>query len=79
MGQNMGHFGPVSFGCGRFVAMSRKIWKAAELEQLSPAEQDKLFEASIVRDLSEVPDEFLERIRSRANDRITEVESPGRS
>jgi hypothetical protein len=58
---------------------TRKIWTAAELEQMSPAEQDKVFEASIVRDLAEVPDEFLERLRSRANERITKLESPGQS
>lgn len=59
--------------------MVRKIWKAAELEQMTPAEQDRAFEASIVRDLAEVPDEFLDRIRSRANERIAELETPGRS
>ena len=46
---------------------------------MTPAEQDAVFEASIVRDLAEVPEEFLERVRSRANDRITELETPGRS
>ncbi len=59
--------------------MARKIWTAAELEQMTPSEQDTIFRASIVRDLAEVPDEFLERIRSRANERITELETPGRS
>ncbi len=59
--------------------MARKIWTAAELEQMTPAEQDAVFEASIVRDLAEVPDGFLDRIRSRANDRITRLETPGRS
>ncbi len=59
--------------------MAPKIWTAAELEQMTPAEQDAVFQASIVRDLAEVPDEFLERIRSRANERITELETPGRS
>ncbi len=59
--------------------MARKIWTAAELEQMTPAEQDAVFEASIVRDLAEVPEEFLERVRSRANDRISELETPGRS
>ncbi len=57
--------------------MAHKIWKAAELEQLTPAEQDSIFQASIVSDLAEVPEEFLARVRSRANERITELESPG--
>ena len=48
-----------------------RVATAAELEQMTPAEQDAIFEASIVRDLTEVPEEFLERVRSRANDRIT--------
>lgn len=46
-----------------FVA--RKIWTVAEFEKLTPAEQDAEFQASIVTDLSEVPPEFLDRIRSR--------------
>ena len=32
---------------------------------MSPAEQDDLFEASIVTDLDEVPAEFLARVRAR--------------
>ena len=32
-----------------------------------------------VTPLAEVPDEFLERIRARANQRITELETPGQS
>ena len=45
-----------------FVA--RKTWTAAEFEKLTPAEQDAEFQASIVTDLSEVPPEFLDRVRS---------------
>ncbi len=43
---------------------------AAELERLSPAEQDAVFQASIVRDLSLVPPDFLARIRERAAEHI---------
>jgi hypothetical protein len=39
---------------------------AAELERLTPAEQDAVFQASIVRDLSLVPPDFLALIRERA-------------
>ena len=46
-----------------FVA--RNIWTAEELEKLTPAEKDAEFQASIVTDLSEVPPEYLERVRSR--------------
>lgn len=60
----------------RYVGdMSRKIWKAAEIEKMTPAEQDRLFEASIVSDFDEVPAEFLERVRARASERINELES----
>ena len=51
--------------------MQRKLWTAAELEQLSPAEQDALFEASIVHNLDDVPAEFLDRIRRRVETRST--------
>lgn len=45
--------------------VTRKNWTAAEFEKLTPAEQDAEFQASIVTDLSEVPPEFLDRVRSR--------------
>ena len=41
--------------------MSDKVWSAAELERLSPAEQDAIFAASIVRDLNDVPSAFIDR------------------
>ncbi|MCY3861039.1 MAG: hypothetical protein OXG67_03595 [bacterium] len=47
--------------------MAQKAWTAAEFKKLSPAEQDAVFQASIVSDLSEVPPEFLDRVRSRAH------------
>jgi len=37
--------------------MAQRVWSAAELEQLSPAEQDAIFTAGIVRDLADVPPE----------------------
>lgn len=45
--------------------MSQKIWTAQELEQMTPAERQDLFDKSIVRDLDEVPTEFLDRIRAK--------------
>lgn len=56
--------------------MPQKVWTAAELEQLSPAEQDAIFEAGIVRDLSVVPPAFLARVRRRLDEHIANVESP---
>jgi hypothetical protein len=50
--------------------VSRKVWTAAELEKLSPAEQDDLFSASIVTDLDDVPPEFVARVRARVQARI---------
>jgi hypothetical protein len=50
--------------------VAHKVWTAAELERMTPAEQDKIFESSVVNDLDEVPAEFLNRIRSRVAQRI---------
>jgi len=57
--------------------MAQRVWTAAELEQLSPAEQDAIFAAGIVRDLAGVPPEFLARVRARLDDHIARTESPG--
>ena len=56
--------------------MPGKVQTAEELEQMSPAEQDAVFEASIVMDLDDVPREFLERVRSRVEDRIARIDTP---
>jgi hypothetical protein len=48
---------------------------AAELEQMTPAEQQAVFDASVVSDLSEVPPEFLSRVRSRLEQHIDQTES----
>jgi hypothetical protein len=58
--------------------MLRKVWTAAELEEMTPAEVDALFEASIVRDLDDVPPEFLARVRARVQGRIEAEESSKR-
>lgn len=50
--------------------MAEKFWTAEEFEALSPAEQDAVFEQSIVTDLPSVPEEFLARVRARVEDRI---------
>ena len=45
--------------------MNQKIWTAAELDAMTPAERQRIFDDSIVWDLSEVPEEFLNRVRAK--------------
>ena len=47
-----------------------KIWTAKELAALSPAEQDALFEASIITDLADAPPDLITRVRERVQARI---------
>jgi hypothetical protein len=42
-----------------------KLWTAAELEQLSPDERDRIIKAGTITDLSQVPAEFLARARAK--------------
>ena len=56
--------------------MSAKTWTAAEVERMTPSDQDALFEASIVRDLSEVDPAFLARVTERIEQRISRTETP---
>ncbi|MFA5883775.1 MAG: hypothetical protein WDA60_07985 [Acidimicrobiia bacterium] len=55
--------------------MADKVWTAAELERLSPAEQDALFDAGLVTDLDAVPPEFVARVRQRVQERIDSTEA----
>jgi len=57
--------------------MAEKVWTADELERLGPAEQDAVFDASVVNDLAAVPPEFVERVRRRAEERIAQRDLPG--
>lgn len=56
--------------------IAQKVWTAAELKPLSPAEQDAIFAAGIVRDLANVPAEFIARVRTRLEEHIASTESP---
>ena len=56
--------------------MAHKVWTAQELERLSPAEQDAIFESSIVTDLDQVPAAFLDRVRARLEVRIARRDLP---
>lgn len=60
---------------GYAPTMASKIWTAAELEQMSPAERKAIFDASIVKDLADAPPEFVARVRSRVERIIAESES----
>jgi hypothetical protein len=53
--------------------MERKIWTAAELEKMTPAERREISRASEVSDLSEFP-ELVEKARSFVLDRIAAEE-----
>jgi hypothetical protein len=46
--------------------MAEKIWTAAELEKMTPAERREISRAAEVTDLSTVDPEFLERARASA-------------
>jgi hypothetical protein len=50
--------------------MAPHVWVANQLREMSPAEQDAVFEASVVTDLDVVPTDFLARIRARLIERI---------
>lgn len=52
------------------LPVAQRVWTAAEFERLSPAEQDAIFAAAIVRDLADVPPAFLARVRARFDDHI---------
>lgn len=56
--------------------MARKVWTAAELEKMSPAEQDDVFNSNVVDDLNDVTPEFLARVKARLSERVAGIESP---
>ena len=43
---------------------------------MTPAEQDAIFDASVVRNLNDVPEEFLARVRARFEAHLAGTESP---
>ena len=56
--------------------MEKKIWKAAELEKMTPAERRKISRAAEITDLSKVPPEMLERARESARRHMATNEQP---
>jgi len=55
--------------------MARKVWTAAELDELSAAERRRIFDENLVLDLDDVPPEFVERVRSRTAERISTTDT----
>ena len=62
--------------CATIVRMPGKVRTAEELEQMSPAEQDAAFASSTVTDLDDVSREFVQRVRSRVEDRNARIDTP---
>jgi hypothetical protein len=58
--------------------VARKVWTAEELERLTPAEQNALFDASVVTDLDQVPAAFLDQVRARAEQCLVPGDTPPR-
>jgi len=44
---------------------SDRTWTAAELELLTPDERDRVLKDGMVMDLSELPDDYVARIRAK--------------
>ncbi len=56
--------------------MAQKIWTAEELERMTPAEQDAIFDASVAESLDDVPKEFLAKVRARFEAHLAGSGSP---
>jgi hypothetical protein len=56
------------------MQVSARIWTAAELEQMTPAQRRSRFESSIVTDLDQAPAELVARTRARV---ATMIEAEG--
>ena len=55
--------------------LGRPVITAAELDEMTPQQRRAVFDVSIVRDLSQLPAEYLARLRARAELRIAEREA----
>lgn len=54
--------------------MEQKVWTAAELDAMSPAERKRIFDESIIWDLDDAPAELIARARGKVEQRIAETE-----
>ena len=52
-----------------------RVWTATELLKLTPLEQAAALEASVVRDLEQLPPELLARACARIGQRIAQADS----
>lgn len=59
----------------RLASMGVKLWTAAELENLTPAERHKLFEARVITDLEQAPPALVARARARVEQLIAEAQT----
>ena len=55
--------------------MDKKIWTAAELEKMTPAERHELSKASVVRDLNDAPQHLVEKARQFVEARVAAEET----
>lgn len=54
--------------------MGRKIWTAAELDEMTPAARKKIFDESIIWHLDDAPAELVDRARAKVLKHIAEAE-----
>lgn len=54
--------------------MADKIWTAAELEKMTPAERRRISEDSIVRNLEDAPQHLVDSARTFIEERIAPEE-----
>ena len=57
--------------------MAPKVWTVQELETMTPAVQDAIFRASIVRNLDDAPQSFLTKVRLRFEGHLEGNETNG--
>ena len=56
------------------VMTDERVWTAAELEQLTPDERDRIVKEGMATDLSELPSDFLARARAKGRALLEERE-----
>ena len=59
--------------------MRGESWSVEQWAAMSAAEQDAVFQASVVTDLSQVPPDYLAEVRAQFEARIAQREMPNAS
>jgi hypothetical protein len=59
--------------------MAEQITTVADLDAMSPEERHANFEASVVTDLSTLPEGYLDRVRARFEAKLVRREMPNAS